>query len=60
MKNLEKLNVVELSEAELIQIDGGGFWKAVDFLIKAIGIHDLVNGFVDGWNSVECGCPVEK
>lgn len=60
MENLEKLNVIELSEAELAQIDGGRFWKLVDFFFKALEIQDSINSFVDGWNSVECGCPAKK
>lgn len=60
MENLEKFNVTELSKTELVQIDGGSFWKIVDFITKAIGFQELINSFTDGWNSVDCGCPVEK
>jgi hypothetical protein len=67
MKNLE-LNVCDvqvLSLAEMQQIDGGiwvgPLWvdkvvKGVVALITAVEAMDIGERFMEGWNSVECGC----
>ena len=63
MKNLENHGVQELNAMEITEVDGGLLlfpWKkAWDILSKAataLEIGDAIDEFVDGWNSVECGC----
>lgn len=60
MKNFKKFNVVDLSTEEMFHINGGSFWKVIDFFSRATFIQDTINDFVDGWNSVKCGCQNEK
>ena len=60
MENLEKLSVIELNEDELMQTDGGNVWKWGELIWKALQIQEAINNFIDGWNSVECGCPGEN
>jgi len=57
MENLKKMNVVELNEDELVQINGGNFWRWGKLIYDALRIQEAINRFTDGWNSVECGCP---
>jgi hypothetical protein len=60
MENLKELNCIELCEEELVQISGGMFWKWVSLIYRANIVRTSINEFVDGWNSVECGCAREK
>lgn len=61
MKNLENLGVQELKISETIQIDGGRLpwkkiWDGLQKVATALELGDAIDEFVDGWNSVECGC----
>lgn len=61
MKKLKNLGVKELQISETLEIDGGRLpWKKIwDGLQKAaaaLEIGDAIDEFVDGWNSVDCGC----
>jgi hypothetical protein len=57
MENLRNLN-----QSELIEIAGGNTlivrWAKV--IYEALQIQDAINDFIDGWNSVECGCEEKK
>jgi hypothetical protein len=57
MENLEKLNVVELNDDELVQINGGNLWNWFKLIYRAFQVQEFINNFRDGWNSVDCGCP---
>lgn len=60
--NLEKLNVTELNAEELVSIDGGRKiridWKKWqergEKFLTGIGLMDIANRFMDGWNSHQC------
>lgn len=58
MKNLENLNLQELSFEEQVNTDGGRNIKpivdAVGYLLTAVGVVDAINDFKKGWNSVKC------
>jgi hypothetical protein len=53
--DLKKMGLVPLTENELIQVDGGGFWGDV---LRQIGVDTLIGGakmlaqkVIDDWNS---------
>ena len=53
--DLNKMGLVPLTENELIQVDGGGFWGDV---LRQIGVDTLIGGakslaqkVIDDWNS---------
>lgn len=50
----------ELSLDESLKISGGvnpkKFWDLAKIVYEALQIQDAINEFVDGWNSVDCGC----
>ena len=60
MKNLEKFGIEELNAKEIREIDGGlwlgGTFKALKKFAKWVGLFDVVDDFVEGWNSVEPVC----
>lgn len=61
--NLEKMNLVSLNTEELVSIDGGKKIPSVDWkkwqergekFLTAIGLADVMDRFMDGWNSHKC------
>lgn len=62
--DLKKLNLVELNSKETVIINGGEVaaipWgKIYKWAEKAgvfVAIADAADRFVEGWNSVSCGC----
>lgn len=53
--NLGKLNLVELQE--LVSVDEGRripIWKDVEKFLVVIGVMDMVDRFMEGWNSYRC------
>lgn len=51
---MDKLNLVELTKSELTSISGGSRLRILKELVEvvwiAIGIHDAIESFKDGWN----------
>lgn len=59
MKNLENLQLKELTIEEQVNIEGGwvgGALKALGRVMVVAGVWDAVDDFKKGWDSVDCGC----
>ncbi|MCA0959656.1 hypothetical protein LCL86_11415 [Muricauda ruestringensis] len=56
MKNLEALNLQELTVYESMNLDGGGKGKLLKEIVKWIGVYDAISDFKEGWDSVEPNC----
>lgn len=59
---MKKSNLTELSDLELIEIGGGNpglinkIYQWGKAIYTALEIQEVINEFVDGWNSVDCQC----
>ncbi|OXG01556.1 hypothetical protein BC749_10488 [Flavobacterium araucananum] len=49
---LENLNLLKLNAQEIQEVEGGGIFRVVSYLLDAAAVYDAIEDFKSGWNSV--------